>query len=174
MKKTLSLILVLMLTACLFASVMVLADEEPVTVAAPIEGEPVPDGEPIVGAPVPDGEPIVGAPVPDGEPIVGAPVPDGEEGLDIAVLAPPEEEEEELVVLEPNGVKEGDDITPKNIDGGAPMPEKTLAVTDIFVAVFCLILLIITGIYFYTMYKREQAKEAAEAKEAEEPETKED
>ena len=126
MKKTLSLILALVITACLFASVMVLADEEPVTLAAPIEGEPVPDGEPIVGAPVPEGE-------------------------------------EELVVLEPNGIQEGNDIIPKNIDGVAPMPEKTLAVTDIFVAVFCLILLIITGIYFYTMYKREQAKEAAEA-----------
>ena len=139
MKKTLSLILALVITACLFASVMVLADEEPVTLAAPIEGEPVPDGEPIVGAPVPDGEPIH---------IVGAPAPDGEEELDI---------------MEPNGIKEGNDIIPKNIDGVAPMPEKTLAVTDIFVAVFCLILLIITGIYFYTMYKREQAKEAAEA-----------
>ena len=133
MKKTLSLILVLMLTACLFASVAVCAEEIKV---------------------------------------LG--VPDGEEELDIAVLAPPEEKVEEFVVLEPNGVKEGDDITPKNIDGGAPIPEKTLAVTDIFVAVFCLILLIITGIYFYTMYKREQAKEAAEAKEAEAPETKED
>ncbi len=133
MKKTLSLILVLMITACLFASTAVYAEEIKV---------------------------------------LGA--PGGEEELDIAVLAPPEEKEEELVVLEPNGIKEGDDIIPKNVDGAAPMPEKNLAVTDIFVAVFCLILLIITGIYFYTMYKREQAKEAAEAAEAKEPETKED
>ena len=100
---------------------------------------------------------VLEAPVPDGEPVIGEPVPDNEE-LDIA---PAPETEEENIVISPAPVS-------RSTDGFAPMPEKELSVSDIFVAVFCVILLVITGIYFYIMYKREMEKEAT--KKAEQPE----
>ena len=166
MKRKLALAVILVLAISMLASVSVFADEikvleapvvgAPVPDGEPIVGDPVPDGEPVIGEPVPDGEPVIGAPVPDGEPVIGEPVPDNAE-LDIA----PAPEEEEKIVISPAPVS-------RSTDGFAPMPEKELSVSDIFVAAFCLILLIITGIYFYIMYKREMEKEAA--KKAEQPE----
>ncbi len=90
-------------------------------------------------------------------------VPDDEEKIDNAIPDP--ELKEEKIVVSPAPVS-------RSTDGFAPMPEKELSVSDIFVAVFCVILLILTGIYFYIMYKREMEKEAI--KKEEQPEQQEE